>query len=299
MSKSTSSKFGAVRIIILAGIVLLLVSIMGWWRMIYSDPGNVFDRMIANSLASPAVTKTIEQDDETQQLDQTTSLQTQPEQFVQSISTLTQTGDAETTIVTESIGTPKVDFVRYSDIQTDQKSISGKAFDFSAVIGTWGKTDDSNPEAGGAQLFNQTVLGVVPVANVRQPYRKMLEESIKKDNVYAIDTSQVKRQTVNGRPVYSYDVTVAPVAYVTMLKNFARSIGITRLNDVDPSQYANSAPLKFVFDIDVWSGQLIKVAYDGSARTEAYSGYGAQTQIELPNSSIDVNELQARLQQIQ
>ena len=266
--------------------------------MVYSSPTNVFNRMLANSLASPAVSKVVKQNDDSQNLNQKSALVTEPEQIVHAISVLGQTSDADTSITTESIGTPSVDYVRYTDIQTSQKNSTGGAFDFSSVTGIWGKAADSDPNSGGAQLFNQTVLGVVPVANVRQPLRKALLDQIKTDGVYKVDAGSVKRQILNGRPVYTYQVEIVPVAYVTMLKNFARAIGLTQLEQVDPTQYKGSPPLKFTFDVDVWSGQLIKVSYDGSDRTESYSGYGARTQVDIPTEHIGVDELQMRLQLI-
>ncbi len=299
MSKSIASWFTVVRVIVMVGVVVLVASAIGWWRLVYSSPSNVFDRMLANSLSSPSVTKVVTQADESQNLNQTSALVTEPQQIVLARSVLGQTLDPDTTVTTESIGTPTTDFVRYTDIKTSQKNASGKAFDFSSVIGLWGKSDQNDPNGSDAQLFNQTVLGVVPVANVRQPLRAALLEEIKTNSVYKIDTGSVKRQLVNGRPVYTYDVTIVPVAYVTMLKNFARALGITQLEQVDPSQYENSAPLKFILDVDVWSGQLKKVAYGGSERTELYSAYGARSQIDLPATSIGVDELQTRLQQIQ
>ncbi len=298
MSKSITSKFSLVKVIVLLGVVLLAVSVVGWWKMVYSSPKNVFDRMIANTLATPAVTKVSNQVDEAQNLNQISALITEPQQIVHSKSVLTQSADTNTSVITESIGTPDAEFVRYTDINTSQKSATGGAFDFSSVKGVWGKTDLSDPNSGGGQLFNQAVLGVVPTANVRQPYRDALIKEIKTDGVYKTDYSSVKRQKVNGRPVYTYQVEVTPVPYVTMLKNFARSIGLTQLEQVNPEQYKNSAPLQFTFEIDVWSGQLVKVVYTGSSRTETYGGYGANSPIALPAQSIGVDELQNRLQQI-
>lgn len=299
MSKSITSKFTVARVIIVAGLLVLLASLCAWWRFVYSSPAHVFDRMLATSLSSSSVSKVVSQADESQTLHQTSTLVAEPDQIVRAMSVLGQTADTATSITTESIGTPETDFVRYNAIKTSQKNAAGKNYDFSSVIGLWGKSSQDNPTSGGVQLFNQTVLGVVPVANVRQPLRAALLEKIKKENVYKIDTAAVKRQIINGRPVYIYDVTINPVAYVSMLKNFARDIGLTQLEQVDPAQYENSAPLKFVFDVDVWSGQLRKVSYDSSSRNEVYKGYGIRTQIKLPTTSIGVDELQARLQQIQ
>lgn len=298
MSKSITSQFTVARVITLISIIILAASAAAWWRLVYSSPTNVFDRMLANSLSTSSVTKTSNQSDDSQKLTQTAVLTTQPKQIVRSTSILGQVADPDTRVTTESIGTPKADFVRYTDLKTSQKNPDGNPFDFSSVIGVWGRTEQSDPENSSAQLFNQTVLGVVPSANLPLPLRRSLLEQIKNDGVYKIDTASVDRQLVGGRPVYSYKVTVLPVAYVTMLKTFARDLGLTQLEQVDPSQYKNSEPLKFTFDIDVWSGQLIKVAYDGSQRTEIYSAHGARVQSAVPTSFIGVDELQSRLQLI-
>ena len=287
-----------IRIIIIIALLLLAASLTTWWRLVHNNPTNVFKRMLATSLATPAVSKRIHQVDDSQVLDQVSALTAAPQQAVRSLSVLQQTGEVQTSITTESIGTPTTDFVRYTDIHTTQTNAGGKAFDFNSVLGLWGKSDPANPSSGDPQLFNQTVLGVVPLANVPQPQRTQLLRQINDDKVYQLG-ADVKRQLVHGRPVYSYDVSVEPMAYVAMLKAFARSLGITQLEQVDPAQYADSEPLKFTFDIDVWSGQLTRVAYVGSERTETYGGYGARLQVEQPASSIGIDELQARLQQLQ
>ncbi len=107
-------------------------------------------------------------------------------------------------------------------------------------------------------MFNQTVLGVVPVGNLSAQQRKQLVNEIKKNQVYKADYGNVKRHIVAGRPQYSYNVEVHPAPYVAMLKAFAHDIGITELERVDPAQYQDTPPLKFNFTVDVWSGELQK-----------------------------------------
>jgi hypothetical protein len=202
-------------------------------------------------------------------------------------------------ITTESIGTLQNDFVRYLDIKTDQKNSSGSSFDFSNVLSVWGKSGDNKEAGEEAQLFSQTVLGVVPIANLPLSARQELLRQIQNDKVYTVDYGTVKRAKSNGRPVYTYDVTVEPVAYINMLKTFAHSLGLTQLDQVDSSQYANTPALKFSFEVDVWSAQLTKVTYIESNRTETYSAYGARALVNQPKDTITLEELQTRLQSIQ
>lgn len=261
-----------------------------------SKPTKVFDRMLAAMLTTPSVTKKITQEDNGQKLDQTVQLTTQPTAQVHSENVLNQ---GQAVITTESIGTPRNDFVRYTDIKTEQKNAAGSSFDFSRVLTTWGKSGN-NPETGeSAQLFNQTLLGVVPIGNLAPDSRKKLVEQIRTDKVYVVDYNNVKRANVGGRPVYTFDVAMQPVAYINMLKSFARALGLTHLDQVDASQYENTPELKFTFEVDVWSAQLKKVVYTDSGRSEDYSAYGARVLIDEPGDTITLEELQTRLQQVE
>lgn len=302
MTKQFIDRFGnakSVKLMIVAGVLLLGASGAAYWQYIYTNPTRVFDRMLASSLASSSVTKAVSQADDSQKLDQVSTLMTLPKQQVHAVSVLAQGGAGDkTNITTESIGTPVTEFVRYSEIKTGQKSADGKPFNFSKVLGIWGKSDQKDPSGEGVQLFNQTLLGAVPIANLPQPTRVKLLNQIRESGVYKIDGSAVKKQMIDGRQVYTYDVVIAPVAYVSMLKSFAAALGLKQLEQVDPNQYAKSAPLKLGMSVDVWSGQLTRVLYKDSSRKEVLTSYGTRVPVELPTSSIPVADLQSRLQQI-
>ncbi len=296
MKKITFSKIKLIKYLIILGTLILFASLISWCYFVYHSPKNVFDRMLATNLSLPAIGKRVIQEDNSQAMSQDIALMTQPVARVKSTSVLSRAAD--TTIRTESFGTPEADFVRYIDIKTGEKSVTGKAFDFSSVIGIWGKSTASDPESGGAQLFNQTLLGVIPMANLPKSARESLLGQIKSSSVYKIDTRKVKKNFVNGRLVYIYDASIQPEHYVNMLKSFARAMGLKQLEDVDPTQYADSAPLQVVLEVDALSSQLTKLTYRDSMRSEIYTAYGARIPFEVPTSSIPVNDLQDRLQQI-
>lgn len=297
--KKLLGKFSIINATVLVGIIILIGAAYSWWHWVYSSPKHVFDRMIATSLSSNSVTRTVKQDDGVQILDQTSQLTLLPNKRVHATNTLRQVADAGTVVDTESIATPTTDFVRYTGIKTSQKNSAGKNFDFSSVIGVWGKADDQDATSGGAQLFTQNLLGVMPVANLSAQQRKDLVKLIKSTNVFKTDYKATKRANEDGRPVYSYDVTVEPKSYVAMLKLFARDVGLRQLEGVDPAQYEGSDPLKFTFDVDVWSGQLRNITYKDSQRSEHMSAYGAQLLVETPANAISLQDLQEKLQKIQ
>jgi len=298
MSKLTSSKIPSVSVIFITASIILAIAIGAWFRLVYTRPAATFNRMLNTMLSTTGVSKKITQTQDGQQISQDVQLTAQPVARVHSLSVLKQ-GDGGTVITTENVGTLTADYVRYADIKTSQKTADGKAFDFKTVLGIWGKADAKDPESGGAQLFNQTVLGVVPVGNLNAAARQKLMNQIVKDKVYSVDYASVARNRVAGRPQYSYDVTVQPVAYVGMLKSYAREIGIKELESVDPAQYKETPPLKFNFIVDVWSGQLQTINYIDSERSETYSSYGARLRIETPVAQTTVQDIQTRLQKLQ
>lgn len=252
--------------------------------------------MLENSLRTESVTKQISQGDETQSLNQTVRLQTGQQHVAQSSTELSQTGLANAEVTTESIGTPTADFVRYVSIATDQKSSSGSELDFSKVLGVWGKTEAGGSTSG--ELYNESVLGVIPIGNLPADKRKQLVALAEELDVYKVEYENVKRGTLNGRPTYQYTVKVLPAAYVSLLKTYASMSGLTHLTDINPSSYENADSIEFELTVDVMTRRLASITY-ANGRKENYVSYGSTPQVNPPTEAVTVEELQSRLQDIE
>lgn len=286
------------RILILLGLLLFVGAGAAWWTSVGSNPRNVFYDMLDNSMKTRSIGRHVVQDNGSQKLEQRSHLITGQTAQVNSLTTLSQ--GAGTSVKTQSIGTPTEDFVRYVAIETDQLGASGQPLNFDNVIGVWGKsTPAEQGEGTRGELFGENVLGVIPIGFVPYERRVELIKLIDEQNVYDIDYSKTKREVVNGRPQYTYDVVVKSDKYITMLKEFAKSVGLTQLESLDPSSFADAEPFQFSMTVDILSRQLVSVAFTGSARTEVYSSHGHETSVTLPDQTIPIDELQARLQNIQ
>lgn len=277
-------------------IIVILGSLALWYKNIYSDPRRVFNAMLENSLRVASVTKQVEQGDESQTLNQQIRLQAGSMHVAQSLTNLSQKGLASANVVTESIGTPTSDYVRYRSIETDQKSATGGNLDFSKVLGVWGKSEASGETSG--ELYNETILGVIPFGNLSASDRQKLIFMVSSLDVYKVEYANVKRVTVNGRPTYEYRVKVLPEAYVTMLKSYARMAGLTQLRDINPANYADASAIEFTVTVDVITRRLSSVVYE-SGRQENYVSYGNEVGVKLPEDAVSVDELQQRIQQVQ
>ncbi len=256
--------------------------------------------MLNTNLSTSSVTKHTVQTSSGQNINQTSQVLTAPYHSVQSRNIVQQTLGSATTVVTENISTPKAESVRYDSITTSQKSASGQDFDFSKVLGVWGKTNfNSQNPYNASSTYSQNVFGVVPVANLPLQQRQILLNQINGDKVYTVDFSKTTSQNINGHPVYNYSVSLNPVAYIKMLKTLATDLGLQQLNQLDPARYASAQPVELTFQVDVWSGQLLAVKYQGNGRTESYKSYGQNVKLSDPSPTIPLSDLQNRLQQIQ
>lgn len=287
-----------VQLLFIAGVLALLITGYLWCRLVINSPRNVFNTMLENSLSTSSVAKRTLQESGAQTLDQTSAVQSGANKIAHSVTTLSQKSIDTATVKTESIGTPISDYVRYTDIQTSQTKENGEPLDFGDVLGYWGRSSGGDGTTSG-ELYGETVLGIVPFGYLPQARRQEVMNLIREKKVYDVDYSSVKRETRNGRPVYTYKVEVAPENYVEMLKAFARAVGLNQLEAFDSSSFKQAPKLEFSMTVDVWSKQLVSAEYVNSGRAESYLSFGAKVPLGVPDKSISVEELQSRLQSVQ
>lgn len=295
--KNLSAKLLSPTLLTFLGIVLLAASSYTWWRLVYNAPANVFESMLNNSLRLQGVSRTVEQGGE-QETDQVSRLSLVPRPVVQADTTLYQLPD--TTVVTQSIGTPYDDYVRYTRVDTSQTNQDGQAIDFSNILNVWGRAAD--PFGTGqtdGELYAEAVLGVVPFGDLDPNQRQELLDIMLNQGVYDVDYDNVKRQIIGGRPQYVFPVEIDPEAYIKLLKRYAELTGLNNLSEIDPSVYASAESIPFTLTVDVWSRQLTEISYDTGDRVEKLSGHNASQDVTLPADPISVDELQERLQSLQ
>jgi len=277
-------------------VVLALVGLTVWYKNIYSDPRRVFNAMLENSLRTSSATKEVIQEDPSQSLNQVVNVQVGEQHVAQSRTRLVQKGIASALVVTQSVGTPTSDFVRYRSIQTDQKSVSGGDLDFSKVLGVWGKTSAEGTTSG--QLYSESVLSVIPVGNLSAQNRSELLALATKLDVYKVEYYRVKAGKVNGRPAYEYKVKVSPAEYVELLTTYASMVGLTQLKDINPQNYENSSPIEFTVKVDIRTRRLAEIVF-GNGRQEKYISYGGRKDVKTPKDFVTVDELQQKIQEVQ
>ncbi|MBX6333914.1 hypothetical protein IRY61_01045 [Candidatus Saccharibacteria bacterium] len=282
-----------------AGSLLLIATFGFWFIKTNTDPERVFWRAIERSMSTQGVTIEAEQSEGDATVKQVIRYSLGASNLSHSITTLSQNG---TTVQNEMIGTPDTDYYRYLNVATDQTRADGSPIDFSNVIGVWTKSEE-----GAGQSFAQALLGGslpvgvlgVPIGNLSEEARDELIRQIQNDHVYEVAFDAVKKERKSSRMLYTYEVSIQPVAYVALIKQFAQTVGLHSLDDVDPGMYEGQQAFKLDVTIDVWANQVVRISDPATGNSQTYSGYDIPVQVRPPKDVISAEEMQKRLSELQ
>lgn len=279
-------------------LVLLLLVVGGsfWARKTMNNPDAVFWGGVENNLRSLGATRHILQEDGNVITDQYIQFVTTVPHVAKGITGIKQNTNPPITIQTETIGTPYRDFVRYTKAETSQRTAKGGVEDFSSILNVWGEsgTEPGSSTTGG-QFYADSILNIIPSANLTYEQRKEVMK-LMRDKVYTIDAKNVKKASQDGRPLYVYEVSINFEGYITALKQVAQYVGLSQLDDVDPSEFANRQPVSVEVAVDVWSRSVKRISILGGNRAEGFSSRGITTsKLDIPTQTLPLQELQRRI----
>jgi hypothetical protein len=278
----------------LAGAALFGASGYYWYKNVLMDPDRILDGMLDKSLQTTSVYRTVGQSGGQNTVNQATYVAFTPETMAQSFTTLREINDlGRTTVTTETLGNDQTDYVRYNSIKIE--STTKRNFD--NVVNVWGKRE-ANAETGQATSFlNDALFVIVPFGNLNPEQRKIMTDEINKVGLY--DAESTKTSIKSGRPIITYDIKLDPQALVTVLAKYVEVTGIGKSANLDPASYEGATKLDVELEVDVLSRHVKAIRFANSGRTESYTSYNVVRQIQKPTETIDVNELQSRLQTLE
>src|SRR3989344_1660774 len=183
------------RSIISLALIAIVTGGWAWWHFVHNDPKRVFWSAIDNAFQTNSYSRQTVQGETAQSLNQKVYVNTSPRQLVYGTNEVIQTGQDALYVVTDVAGDPTSDFVKYNLVNTSQKNAQGKPQDYSSILGIWGTTASSTDSSiTDGQLYNQSVLGVLPFANLRHADRKDMIKLIMDKQVYNVDFSKTTRK---------------------------------------------------------------------------------------------------------
>lgn len=276
--------------LLIGGLLWLVVASVLWWNIVYTDPERVFNAMLKNNFSTQGYTREVKSSQQGVAATEVSQLQTGKQNLVRTLTDLKQQGDS---VRTDAISTPEQEYIRYVEINTSRKGPDGKQLDFSSAENVWAKSDSD----GSSQTLTQMLFGIVPLGNVPASERAKLLDLISEHSAFSVNYDSVKKEKVNGRTVYTYDVQLLAQPYIEMLKIYGKAIGFgDQVASLNPADYADAQPTNLTVRVDVVSRHLESVSYGGQqSRTEKYSGFGIVKPVQLPTKTITSEELQQRL----
>ena len=279
-----------VSLLVLA-ILWFIIAFGFWWKLVYTNPERIFWDAIANNFSTSGFSRlTSYQDQEASELS-ASQIQYGQRNIAETHITVNAPGMKQKA---EVISTPEEDYLRYVQFSSDDEG-SGK----SKALGVWAKSDGSGDLR---QSFGQLtlLLSLFPMGYVPADERDDLVNYAKSNSVYNPEVDTVIKETIDGRSVYTFKVTVQLQTYADMLQQFAQATGqADAAADISPADYADVAPIPLEVSIDPLSRRIVRVMNPGDDTTvEAYRGYGISSKVvEVPQKYLSTSELQELLQQ--
>jgi hypothetical protein len=278
--------------IVIGGIAVLAILIVAFFGIAQSNDSarNVFWGAVNNSMAATALTIST-----TASTSGTTENILNQIDFGQHPSTLTLTtlSNGTAKAKTETLTTPKAEYVRYDSIH---KVIHGKSVNFSHVIGVWAKTTSFTgsviPPTFPQVLLDQLL--PLPMGNLTPGERTDFLQQMQDAQIYTVNFSSAKKTTYQGRAAYVYAVSIQPVLYLQLIKSYAPDVDMRQDDQLNPNSYGGESNVSATWTIDAKAKELVKVDY-GSGHTQTYGGWNVPITTPTPTHTVSASELQHRL----
>lgn len=273
--------------------VWLLAALYAWFHVVYQSPERVFQGMLRNNFSTQGYTREAVSTQGDVTSDEATQLILGKDPLVLSATTLKQGTDE---VNTSTITTSQKNYVRYTNIKTERKDKDGKPLAFDKVIGVWASSDAQG--TGTSQVVSQLMLGLIPIGKVSPQDRQDLLDKIAQTKALSTDYKNVKKETKNGRLVYTYTVKIKPVPYLQMLKQFGKAAGLNdQVKDLNPDEYKDTPEATVEVQVDARSRHILSTTNVGQQGTanEKYSGFGIHKGVTIPEKTITSEQLQQRL----
>jgi hypothetical protein len=267
-----------------------------WWAKVRQDPNRVFWDMLSNNLSTSGVTHIVEQSGQGLSISQYTQMNFTQHPTAHALTVFKSKGS---TLTTEEISNPMSDYVRYRQITMTGVS---KKLNTGSVVGPWAQLQ-SGETAGNDQLtsglFSQSLLDVLPIANLTATQRASLLHTMRSQNLFQYNVQDVKKQKVRGRETYLYAVSVRQDAYVRVMQQFEKMVGTTSYQAIKPSSLAKTKPVSVVIAVDARSHNLSQLYQVDSKRVQRYEGFGEGHDTPLPRATLTTQQLMQRLGALQ
>lgn len=274
--------------------ILLIVTFWVWYTRLYMTNERRFWSAIETSMSTPSVVRTLEQGGSGNQVVQQYRFHYAPQQAIENKVEFNQkSATVDTSVITEGIIFPDDQYLRY--VSFENNSASGESVsDIDELLGQWARQESIDPDESRLNYLSEYVTLVV-FGNFPANIRNEIMQELKDKNVYSVDYENAIEDTVDGDDVLRYATIVNLRAFAETLNSAFVRAGYGDFPPLSPDNYREGSTLNSSMVVRKRDNTIVGVNFGN--REEAYSNYGVIKNIETPDATLTIDELQSKVQE--
>lgn len=281
--------------LVVFGVVIALVTSYFWYSQLYMTPEKRFWTALNNSMATPSVVRTLTQGGSGNQVVQDYRFNFAPQRVVQNKVVYTEkSATTDTSVTTEGIIYPTEQYLRYTEF-TNSRSDSENAANIDEVLGAWAVQESEDEEQARLNYLSEQV-SLVIFGNYNPNFRNEILKEMQESNIYGNNLNDAIENTVDGEEVFQYQIEVKLRKYAELLNRAFVRAGYGEFPPLNPDNYAEDSTVNGSVIVSKKDNTVVGVNFGG--REEAYGNYGVIVDVDRPEASLTVEELQQKVQEL-
>lgn len=282
----TLQRFATIRTItflLVISVGLLIFSGKSYYDNVYLGTNNVFWASIDAALNTDAVTRVTENESGDQVVSNTVR-----QRFVGELQLKSdvEVRNGDDYVLVESRSFTDADYLRYNDIKLGDAEEQAKVDD---AVGVWA-VNSVEP----SQIRDSLVRAFVLFGKLDSSNRSDIVSALRDSSAYSINEDEVIINTVDGRDLYTYDVSIDLAEFYPVLADYLRALGQAEYADFVDVQADSAIGVETVgIVIDAKSRHITEIIESSS--TQKVSDYGVYEDLERVDTDIDFEDLQQLL----
>lgn len=277
------------------GMVILLVTSYFWYTRLYMTPERRFWTALSNSMSTPSVVRTLTQGGSGNEVVQDYRFHFAPQRVVENRVVYTEkSATTDTSVTTEGVIFPTEQYLRYTSF-TNSRNDNEKNSNIDAVLGRWAVQSSENAEESNLNYLSEQV-SLVVIGNYSSAFRNEILRDMQQKQVYGPNLSTPTEDKLNDEAVYVYTISVKLKNYAEFLNKAFVEAGYGEFPPLNPDNYREDSAVNGNVFVRKRDNAVVGINFGG--REERYGNYGVLKQIDKPEVSLTVEELQTQVQQL-
>lgn len=277
------------------GMVILLITSYFWYTRLYMTPERRFWAALDNSMSTSSVVRTLTQGGSGNEVVQDYRFHFAPQRVVENRVIYTEkSSTTDTSVTTEGVIFPEEQFLRYTAF-TNSRTDDEQNSNIDAVLGKWAVQSSENPEEAKLNYLSEQV-SLVIIGNYSSAFRNEMIQDMQQKQLYGPNLSTPVEDKLNDEAVYVYTISVKLKNYAELLNKAFVEAGYGEFPALDPDNYREDSAVNGNIFVRKKDNAVVGINFGG--REERYGNYGVVKQIDKPEVSLTVEELQTQVQQL-